>query len=509
MTPIALNLRETPDLSQGVGIIDIGSNSVRLVVYADHRRTPFPIFNEKVLCGLGRTIGTTGALDPEGIDKALAALARFRGLTSALGITNLDVVATAAAREASNGAQFIERAENACGVRIAILSGQDEAHYAAEGVAAGFPDADGMVGDLGGGSLELVEIANGRHGEGTTLPVGPLRLIDLSGGDIAKARDLVTKAFDEAKWLADSNPKAFYAVGGNWRNLARMHMAGTDYPLRVLQAYTMRKRAALELSQLVSAQSRKSLEHVPDVSRRRLETLPFAALVLEQVLQIAQPATVVVSAYGVREGLLYSRLSPEERRVDPLISWAERTGARLGRFTEHGEELKRFTAPLFKTGLLAAADTDEQRLHHAACHLSDIGWRIHPDYRSQHVMLEILRAPVSGIDHPGRVYLSLAVANRYRSGLEDTSNDRVIALLDSDKARRATALGLALRLAHTLSAGAPRLVEGFRLKVEETRLTLQVPSGKRTLLGEVVVKRLTGLARVLGLEADVEISDIP
>jgi len=504
----ALKLSELPDLTEGVGIIDIGSNSVRLVVYADHRRTPIPIFNEKVLCGLGRTVASTGQLDPEGIDRALAALARFRGLTRALGIASVEAVATAAVREAKNGAYFIERAEHLSGVRITILSGQDEARYAAEGVLAGFPDADGVVGDLGGGSLELVDIAGGRYGDGVTLPVGPLRLMDMSGNDIRKARDLVSRAFDKVDWKPQAPVSNFYAVGGNWRNLARMHMYGEDYPLRILQAYTVRKSEALELARIVAGQSAKSLERVPGISRKRIETLPFAALVLEKALQVTKASQLVISAYGVREGLLYARLSEQERQVDPLISWAKGVGHRLGRFPEHGEELERFTAPLFKTPSLAQADHDETRLHKAACHLSDMAWRIHPDYRSQHVLTEILRAPVSGIDHRGRIYLSLAVANRYRSGIAAGDNDSVLALLDEDRTRRATALGLALRLGHTISAGAPKLVTGFRLKPEPGRLTLLVPSTRRDLLGEAVAKRLTALARATGVEPDIQVSDV-
>lgn len=503
--PAIPSLREASDLSQGVGIIDIGSNSVRLVVYADHRRMPLPIFNEKVLCGLGRTVGSTGQLDPEAIERALAALARFQALTRALGIAALDAVATAAVREASNGAEFIVRAEQICGAKISILSGRDEAHYAAEGVAAGIPDADGLVGDLGGGSLELVEMAGGQQGEGVSLPVGPLRLIDLSGGDIEKARELVDQAFSQATWLSNSKPKAFYAVGGNWRNIARLHMAADTYPLNVLQAYTLRRRDALDLSRLIAGQSVKSLEGVHAVSRRRLETLPYAALVLEKVLTATHAPRVVISAYGVREGLLYSRLAPEERDRDPLWCWAERLGARLGRSSEYGMEVERFTAPLFDGGLLAAAGHDERRLHHAACHLSDIAWRIHPDYRAQHVMLEILRAPVAGIDHPGRVYLGFAVANRYRGSLPEVEFGKVLTLLEPDRTKRARAIGLALRLAYTLSAGAPQLVTGFRLALDPQTLTLLVPAAKQDLLGEPVTKRLLALARILGVEPQVQV----
>lgn len=505
--PVALSLRDVPDLSEGVGIIDIGSNSVRLVVYAGPGRTPIPIFNEKVLCGLGRTIATTGELDAAGVDRALAALARFRGLTEALGIATVDAVATAAVREARNGASFISEAERICGTRIAILSGHDEARLAAEGVIAGIPDAEGVVGDLGGGSLELVEIAGGGHGQGATLPVGPLRLMDMSGGDIAKARDIVAAAFEETGFARAAAGGAFYAVGGNWRNIARIHMAWEDYPLRVLHAYRLGRSEALDLARLIAGQSLKSLERVPDISRRRLETLPFAAVVLEAALKATGCGEVVVSAYGVREGLLYSRLSPAERAQDPLMAWAVALSGRMSRFAEVGDELERFTAPLFDTALLARADAQERRLHAVACHLSDMGWRIHPDYRAQHVFLEILRAPISAIDHPGRVFLGLTVANRYRGGLSGSDVARIAGLLDSEKAERAAALGRALRLGHVISAGAPRLVTGFRLVPDGERLRLLVPSARRDLLGEAVEKRLGNLAKALGLKPAIEVAD--
>ena len=213
-----------------VGVVDIGSNSVRLVIYDSQRRAAAPVFNEKVLCGLGRGLAATGELSPSGVERALAALARFRTLCRAIDTDRIYAVATAAAREASNGKQFTKAAEAALAHKIQVLSGKQEARLAAYGVIGSFPDADGVVGDLGGGSLELVDVSNGEQTNGVTLPLGPLRLIDESGGSMKKAKEIIDRHLSDLEVLNSLKGRTFYAVGGTWRNLGRLHMHQTGYP---------------------------------------------------------------------------------------------------------------------------------------------------------------------------------------------------------------------------------------------------------------------------------------
>jgi exopolyphosphatase/guanosine-5'-triphosphate,3'-diphosphate pyrophosphatase len=179
-----------------VGVVDIGSNSVRLVIYDRLTRSPVALFNEKSLCAIGRNMVTTGMLDEAGSDAAVAALARFREVTSAVGVARIDAVATAAVRDARNGNEFVARARDALGVPIRILTGEDEARLAGEGVLAAIPDADGLVGDLGGGSLELVAVSGGKQSAGHTLPFGPLRLMDMCDGKIERARGIVDEGLE-------------------------------------------------------------------------------------------------------------------------------------------------------------------------------------------------------------------------------------------------------------------------------------------------------------------------
>lgn len=480
------------EAARRVGVIDIGSNSIRLVVYDRLERTPEPIFNEKALCGLGRVLATTGRLDPGGVDQALRTLARFRGLAQAMRVEDIDILATAAVRDAANGPEFVRQAEAVSGRAIRILSGAEEARLAALGVLSAMPDAEGVVGDLGGGSLELVPVGNGRVGKGETLPVGPLRLADGSGGDLDKARRMVDEALDNLANPGVLKGGRFYAVGGTWRALARVHMARSDYPIHVLHHYEIPRDEVRDLTKLLSRQSGKSLEGMPGISRRRVEVLPYGALVMNRLLKSSDIGSVVISAHGLREGLLYDKLPAAQRGRDPLIDYLSALGQRVGRYGQVGEDLFRWSAPLFP------AETEaERRLRHAACLMADVAWRSHPDYRAEHATTEVLRAPAVGIDHPSRAFLAVALHYRYQGEtLPDTHP--LARLLSPAAAERALILGLALRLGQTFAGGAPGILADTRLLVDTTTLALIVEPARAAFLGDTVRRRVDAVAAAMG-----------
>src|SRR5580704_15583734 len=328
-----------------VAIVDIGSNSVRLVIYENQNRNAATWQNEKAICGIGRDMVTTGRLHAEGCAAALEALARFRMIADGLKVELREAVATAAARDASNGAEFVRRAESAWGSPIRVLAGEDEARIAAEGVVAGIPEADGLVADLGGGSLDMVTVKGGKTGEAWTLPFGPLRLIDQARGDPDKARDLVDKGL---KKISGLSAPALYAVGGIWRSFARVDMEEHHYPLHVLQQYIIPRGRALRLCKVLAGLSRESVRKIKIVSKRRAEALPYGAVVLERLLLAGDIKDVVISAYGLREGLFYARLPPEERAKDPLLEFAIGSNQRIARVPAHAREMIDWTAPLFE-----------------------------------------------------------------------------------------------------------------------------------------------------------------
>lgn len=486
------------------GIVDLGSNSVRLVVYAGVERNPVLVFNEKVMAGLGRSLASTGRLDPKGIERALDALRRFMALREQIGITTLVVAATAAVRDAEDGADFLDRAEKICGFKIMLLSGLDEARISAQGVLSGIPHADGLVGDLGGGSLELVPVSDGKPGAGATLPLGPLRLMDLSHGSLAEAEAFVERALGEQPWLKDYQGKPIYAVGGVWRNLARIHMAQRNYPIHVLHQYVIPARDAADISRVIEKLGPKSLAQIPDVSERRVEALPFGALVLDKLISASKAKEIVISSYGLREGILFEQLDKKEQQKDPLIEGCRDLAGRLARFPQHGNEFFKWTAPLFADDALGETP-EEARLRHAACILADIGWYVHPDYRAHHAMTQILLAPFSGIDHQGRLYLARVGYHRHEGRGEPEMLGNLSAYIPERDNERALTLGLALRLAFTLSGATMGMLPKTRFEVGKNTLTLVVPKKYEALIGEIVVKRLAALAKALGRKNDIKV----
>lgn len=481
-----------------IGVVDVGSNSVRLVVFCGPPRAPTPVFNEKVLCGLGRKLTRTGRLDEQGMALAMLTLRRFASLARRMGVGALQVVATAAIREAENGPAFVAELEQTCGVAISILSGEEEARYSALGVISGMPEADGLIGDLGGGSLELVRVERGAVLESVTLPLGPFRLASIAGD---RLKEHVDGLFKGVPWLGRTRGKPYFLVGGAWRAIARIHMAKTAYSLRIIHNYRMPGREAEDVARLLSRQSRDSLVRLEAVPRRRLDTLPLAALVMRRLIKAGQPSELVFSALGLREGLHFATLSEAERREDPLIAACRDMAARESRFAEHGDELAEFSASLF-----AGESATEKRLRLAACLLSDVGWRINPDYRGEQAFRRVLRAPFVGIDHPGRAFVALTVFARYQGDIAGDATLPGRQLIDDQTARRALTLGLGLRLAHTLSGGTPGLLQDFRLRLQERTLCLDVPASAEALLGEVAERRLEALAASRGLAHEIRIN---
>jgi len=490
------------DYGPPVAVIDIGSNSVRLVVYEGLTRSPTPIFNEKALCGLGREVRSTGRLPDDAVAKALSVLRRFRALCDTMQVEQLWVLATAACREASNGPEFIVEAEQICRARIDLLSGRQEARYSALGIVDGMFRPDGIVGDLGGGSLELVDVRGRRISAGTTLPLGGLALQDLSARSLRKAEKIVEAELRRAPELEAGKGRTFYAVGGTWRSLARLHMWQTGYPLHVMHGYTIPAKEALEFSRLVRRISPDMLSRIQVISDARRPLLGYAAIVLEQIIKRAKPKQVVVSALGVREGLLYSLLGKEERKKDPLLSAARDLNRLRSRSPQHGEELIAWTDRLMASAKIEES-AEEKRLRHAACLLADIGWRAHPDYRGEQSLNIIAHAAFVGIDHPGRAYLALAVFFRHVGLVDDELSPRLRELASTRIIDRARVLGAAMRVAYLVSAAMPGVLPRAPLAVEKGKLVLRLDGSLAPLAGDRLQARLKQLARLIGREAVV------
>lgn len=508
---------ERSDLDRGrfdelepIAVVDIGSNSVRLVVYEGAVRAPTPLFNEKVLCGLGRTVSSKGVLDPDGVRQAIDALRRFRALIRTLKAKNVHVIATAAARDAANGPDFIARAEEAIGAPVVVLSGEREAELAAYGVRMGFHDPDGVAADLGGGSLELIDVCGGELSNAATLPLGGLRLIDESKGQLDEAEKIIARELRAISWHRQAARRTFYAVGGTWRSLAKLHMANSGYPLRVMHQYEVGTKELIEFCREVRRPRKgNGLKGFEAVSKQRRDTLPFGALVLEMVLSRLRPKSVVFSVFGIREGLLYEFLPESERQGDPLISFCEDYARLRSRSMRHAYELVQWTDALF-TGHGLAETTEQRRLRAAACLLSDIGWRAHPDYRGEQSLNVVAHAALAGIDHPGRLFLALSVYFRH-AGPGETGGEGLASslkgLVSEDALLRARIIAAAVRTAHMLSAGMAGVIDETPLRVEPDKIVLQLARAHAQLEGERLRRRFKALGDLMRRQTVIELTE--
>lgn len=488
-----------------LAVIDVGSNSVRMVVYPTTALAAPPLFNEKAMCGLGRGQGPGGALSEGAMAMALDILHRFAHLAGAMEVGVIDAAATAAVRDAANAGEFLDRVRRETGLSVRVLDGDEEARLAAQGVLAASPGARGLLGDLGGGSLELVhldpDIPDGQNqggmGKRTSLALGTLRLAvaSLDGPALDRRIDESLHAVD---WLSQVRGGDLYIVGGAWRSLARLEMARTGYPLRVLHGFALPRARVEAMCQLFAGLSLESLRGIEAVPKDRLDTLALAARILGRLLHLSGAGRVIFSDHGLRDGILYEHLSPGHRAVDPLLASCRLTALATARDDQnglghgHGDSalLTDWLTPLFPN-----ESTDDRRLRLAAGLLSDIGWRIHSDERPDHAMADVLRAPLIGLEHSQRIKLALAMRYRYTHRSDSDWVKPYERLITDEDRLWSRQVGQALRLAHTLSGGIMTLLGDYRLSLGEDTVTLHASEKGSHLIGEAAAKRLAAMAR--------------
>ena len=482
-----------------MGIIDIGSNSVRLVVYEGLSRSPTPVFNEKILCGLGSQLATTGRLDDEAVERALAALRRFKMLAKQSGADDVYTLATAAAREAENGPDFVRDAEEILQKEIHVLTGAEEAHFASLGIVCGFENPKGISADMGGGSVEFIPLDGVPVGEGVTLPLGGLRLKELSDGSVKKAREIVRQSLaSNTKMLANAKGQIFYAVGGTWRAIGRLHQARYGYPLSIMHNYRLTNEQAKKIcKRMMQADSAKA-RGLNAVSSSRRDLIPFGAALLYEILKIMEPTEILISGVGVREGYLYSLLPDKVKKADPLITAAEEMAVLRSRSPVHSRELVRWTSAAFK--VFSVKETKgEKRYRKAACLLSDVVWRSHPDYRGDQALNLLSNANFLGVDHPGRAFIALASYYRHE-GLGSNDNLPPLAQLTPQQlAHKARLTGALFRVAFLMSAAMPGVLPKIRFEaVNDETVLITVPPSLADFKGERLTRRLEGLGEVVG-----------
>ncbi|WOI55345.1 Ppx/GppA family phosphatase [Palleronia sp. LCG004] len=481
-----------------VGVIDVGSNSVRMVVFDGAARSPAYFFNEKVMCGLGRDFAETGRLHADGRDRALRAMKRFAALARGMGAAPIVTVATAAMREAADGPEFRDIVERETGLPMWVIDGQEEARLSAQGVLLGWPGAEGIVCDIGGSSMELAQIAKGFVGKRVTSPLGPLRLQGIEGGKKG-IREEIRSVLETLVAEVGSGHKRLFLVGGSWRAIARIDMARRGYPLHVLHEYRMTRKSVQDTLAYIDEHDINELRAETGIGESRMSLVPLASLVLRQLVTALKPRDIAISSYGIREGLLYEQMPQRLRDRDPLIEacrFQEQKDARLPGF---GRALYQFILPIFK------GERDSRlRIIRAACLLHDVSWRAHPDYRHEACFDNATRANLGGLTHSERIFLGLALLHRYKNSRQGTRFEDIIGILDEAQIAQAEILGRAMRFGAMFSAQTPSALGKLKWFPKKKHLELQLSDTAQDLFGEVAQSRFSSLVSALDATSEIK-----
>lgn len=476
---------------QGAGeraIIDIGSNTVRMVVFDGPLRAPRAILNERVTAKLGKGVYETGELSAKAMQAALAMLARFALLLRAREVQSVEVVATAASRDASNGREFLAEVER-LGLAPVLLSGEEEALTSAQGVIAAFPGAKGVVADLGGGSLELVHIKDDASDHGCSLPFGSLRLPALVATGAQRFNRTVRKAI-KASGFECAAGEMLYLVGGSHRALARFAMLRDEWPLDDPHGFSLDRDQAVSLCRAL--RSGKAPTAVPGLSASRTAGLPHTAALLSELLRDVKPASVTFSSWGLREGRLFAGLSEQERAQVPLL-------AGIADFTASYRVVPEFARQMSQwIGELDPADEGQDlELREAAVALTLASQRLEPNLRPQHALEWALRKRWIGVSAEGRAMLAASALANCGAAVDRPD---LLRLASPAAIKRAAIWGSAIRLGRRLSGETAGLLAKTRLEKRKDKLVLVVDPDARGLINDSVLKDLRALAAKLSLE---------
>lgn len=443
--------------SSTIGLIDIGSNSIRLVIYRSDGRLPHPQFNEREVCRLGEEVGRSGYLGDKQMKQAFSTLERFAAIVQASQVDALEVFATEALRRAHNSIDFITRAEAILNIRVRVISGKEEAAMSALGVCAGFLDPVGLVADLGGGSLELVPVTSGKvihSDQAVSVPCGYL---------IDKTEDEIISALQSVSWLYTMKGQPFYAVGGVWRAIATTYVYQLKPRIDIVHGLSMTADQMRWIMDQIEAAD-GDIYGIPDA---RKSSMAQAIRITRILIDLLKPDGIIFSAFGVREGILSDRIDLIARQGDPLIDGVKEYAVMTTRFPHQGKHIAHIMADLM--GYLPPS---YQRLAHACCYLCDLAWLEHPDHRSRLAMEKMLGLSVVGISHAERVWMAAVLYTRYEGSMP--RNKDVLALIPHEDRKLAKSTGLLLRLLMTFSGGISNMLEQVHVTPSDSGYALGI-----------------------------------
>ena len=462
-----------------IGVIDIGSNSIRMVIYRRYGRYPLPLFNERVTVKLGEGLDQNEMLSPDKIALALSALRRFSHIMNAMSLERTIVVATAAVRRAKNAAVFTTPAEEIIGVPITVLSAQDEARLVTLGLTANMPHVSCLVADLGGGSLELVLVKEGQVQKSTSLNMGHLS---------TRTESEIGTLLCAVDWLGDVAGATLYGIGGSFRALGSAYVKRSNYPLFLLHRLELNVPTVLDI--LTSLQGDEpDLQGIP---AGRRDSIGMAADIMAALIRRSGVSQLAISGTSIRDGLVADMDTGFSPKKDPLLSACKEIANHSQRFDGLNDVLIDCLSPI--ASLLDIPDP--QRLLKAACLLSDISWNEPSELRGALATDRILALPIFSLSHKERAWLAKVVYHRYIGMKENKPTLPVFnRLLTPAESKGALALGVGLRFALIYCAGIPDYLSAIQFKVTDEAIYYDVAAHGLPLFDEHSERRLRVFAK--------------
>jgi exopolyphosphatase/guanosine-5'-triphosphate,3'-diphosphate pyrophosphatase len=410
------------DLADPLAIIDIGSNSARLVIYQRENTGQLRILGSaRQALRLVREVDRGRLLSPEAIASTLRTLAEFLSIIGAYGAKHTVAVATAAVRDADNGKELIERVRVELGLQIKLIDSNKEAHYGCIGGIRSLPVNDGVLFDLGGGSVQIVEFQKRRPGSGSSLPLGSLRLSEAflrhdppSKREVKDLRAHVEDALEKANQRRLKSDEVAVGVGGTIRNLAKVAARLNSYPIERINGYTLSREKLEEIVDWLCQNPIRSARKVAGLSRDREDSIVGGALAIQALVDAIGARAIIVSGQGVREGLIYSHAnedlpSPEKVREGALLSLARR----FSTWNVEWAERRATIASKLLDSLVPRADTDIKMALHQAAFLLDIGRSVDFFDRFNHAASMVINTDLDGFSHRNILLLSSIIANAH------------------------------------------------------------------------------------------------
>ncbi len=454
-------------------VCDIGANSVRIVIYNGKHRVADALYNQKFTCKLGKT-DHFGRLTAASKAKAISAMQDFRNVINSFNVKDVFALATAGLRDAEDGAEFAKELSAALGITVNIISGETEARYAAKGVLFGFPKANGLIADLGGGSVELAFVNKGKAFPGQSFPLGILKLQahQTTPNDFTECENYIAGILANTNFSNDT----LYTVGGSWRAFALLHMIHIDHPLRIIHGYSTDAKSALKFCKLLQSEKFSELKRPYEISKRRFLGLPFSATLLTEMINRYAIKEIVFSANGLREGVLMENLPPEEQKSDPHEILGKSINLQISRKPETTEAL---FSPL--SFFIDRDHQEEADLIRFFCRRSDIAWRRHPDYRALYAYEDAIYGTFFGLTHENRIFLALAGA--FRNNSDYIPNLKTITSVSPQIIKKAKIFGIAAKFCYVTSL--------FNQEIMERISFFFTPDGKLSVSPKALLKNET------------------